>query len=562
MSITFKTSDSIHVVAPNLAWTDGGGCSGGGTSHERADCGKHICLSCDTYNDCQKYSGTTAVRMGDTTSVANSSLHLCDERYVTDNLGCPMIGGVNANTQKLVDPNTGTVDNYSWYKWNSKIPLYCEYDKNKLPSNFDESFYSKFDRSYNKDEYNNLMKDWCFQEVSAGCKSAGQPSCLRIEASSACQTWCDENTNVCTVNLKKQYCVGNNLQTDFCLDFCKGTSGNCDTALGEYCKNLTNDQFTQDASNNNLCGCFHKASFYANYFDNLNSKVLGIDNTPGLKQCYFNECAVSNFKPQGSNDQPCPSVNQCITVANINNDGTILGDVTIKQDGACSAYSLNCKQNERISQGKCEACTGSSVASGDHLSCKECGKDSVAINNVCTICPPGQIANHDKNVCVSCPDNQYTDDNMTCKICPDHFVVKSDKSGCYDPGNTKPEDCNGDTYFVSADKHCQQCPAGQITSDDHKSCKSCPSGTTLDTQSKQCLDSCKNLCPSGKTCSNGQCVSKSNQIIGDLISKLKDPKVIAIVVGVFILINILLYFLFRSKDPRNFYARFKLKFWK
>jgi hypothetical protein len=126
----------------------------------------------------------------------------------------------------------------------------------------------------------------------------------------------------------------NNPTQPFCLEFCSKRGVNCDNLLTTYCANLGIEQARQTPG----CECFLPPQFYENWYKELSAQV-SLPNLSTDPVCTYPQCSSASLKPYRAKEGTkgaCPDIFQCIAATNINNDGTISGDVKINSDVKCS----------------------------------------------------------------------------------------------------------------------------------------------------------------------------------------------------------------------------------
>jgi len=172
----------------------------------------------------------------------------------------------------------------------------------------------------------------CHEALKSYCAVPDTSGVARMETDTKCQTWCNQFPQECA-QFKSDYCRGHRLETEMCRTYCAEKDTNCDAKLEEYCNSIGVEQ----ALKSPLCGCFLGDGFYGNYFKSLTAQVSSPSGIPPIKECYFPKCASSNMKPYQYKQEAttCPDVNQCINEVNINNDGSIEGNINIIGENEC-----------------------------------------------------------------------------------------------------------------------------------------------------------------------------------------------------------------------------------
>jgi hypothetical protein len=270
-----------------------------------------------------------------------------------------------------------------------------------------------------------------------------------VEGQIYMKKYCDQNyiDNICTIfcsddrnlNLCKDsnisYCF-NNLsepqfsrffQSDKCKIFvkqyfAKNTSHpEYDKIFKQICKNLevdasnyknyTNGNDPQlDLDIKNICACNLDDSIYNNFYESFATEIPTIRATNfGSKKCIFPECNTSEYKPteiMGYN--VCPRID-CINVSQIDNDGRIIGGLTINQSNNCPNIQDSrrpCNQDGDCGIGK-KCLQGVCVEENVCRVNTNCNPDTKCYNNICVrddYCGKdsdcGEGLKCSKNVCV------------------------------------------------------------------------------------------------------------------------------------------------------------------
>jgi hypothetical protein len=171
---------------------------------------------------------------------------------------------------------------------------------------------------------------------------------------------------------------GTNTTPLFTDDTCKnwieenvkaGGSKTIDDKIFDSCNelNINPTNYANDLSIRNICACHFEDKIYENYYQSLIKLVPAIQYAGlGSSKCLFPGCTLSPYKSiEILGENICPTV-QCIQGVVFNNDGTIKGDVTIKQDTNCQKLSFgrpcssdaNCSSELRCNEKICtKLCT-------------------------------------------------------------------------------------------------------------------------------------------------------------------------------------------------------------
>ena len=272
--------------------------------------------------------------------------------------------------------------------------------------------------------------NWCRDNTNE-CKISKQQYCEQYPFDTACIDWCSKNeikADSCK-QIVDNFCQGKNLEQDVCIRLCNNLEGNCDKKLLDYCSSLGTG-----ASQSQICGCFMGRQYFENYFKSLKSKGASSAIIPEIPECLYAGCVSAPIQTHKfyteikGGVRPCPDIQQCISEVHIDNQGTIIGDITIKQENKCN-FALrpsDCKINEIIDE-KSNRCTG---------------------------CPDISFPDSVKKNCI-CPSNMQTLKNNKC-VCPDTFIFTEDGKSCTCPP----------TFILSLDKKSCICPEGKVIDKD------------------------------------------------------------------------------------------------
>ncbi len=289
--------------------------------------------------------------------------------------------------------------------------------------------------------------------------------------------------------LATKYCP-TNTNSDVCDEFCENEGTNCDLIYQGYCKTLTEEQARKDPN----CGCFmdvFNEDYYKNFFLDLRKKVAFNQTIPAYPGCFYPDCALSKAKDFVSKQQTCPNIQQCLIVNEINNDGTISGDINVDSSTDCTfiqpadkCQGVTCGANQKcdLADGKCKCSpgyTGTDCSVIDKCFNIRCG--------VGQLCDPmdGQCKLPDKCANINCPSGTACDSK---------------------DGQCKPVDkCAGIACGIG--QHCNVDTGKCIGLCDGITC---PSDQTCDIIDGKCKisDKCATVnCPIGTKCNadTGQC---------------------------------------------------------
>jgi hypothetical protein len=143
------------------------------------------------------------------------------------------------------------------------------------------------------------------------------------------------------LNVLNSYCLGSNLLTVACQNYCATDGVNCDTQQYSYCDSKNNANSYQT----NECACFLNNAFYENYLSSLRLQLPGVSQAIAstIPACFYAPCANSSQKPflYRSGQETCPNntVAICVTNQTVNANGSIQGNVTLGQNVGCNALS-------------------------------------------------------------------------------------------------------------------------------------------------------------------------------------------------------------------------------
>jgi hypothetical protein len=227
-----------------------------------------------------------------------------------------------------------------------------------------------------------------------------------------CLNYCNqpENTESC-VKQSISWCFDKPLDPQYSRFFNFST---CETFVKQYmATNVSHPQYDKifrnicktlnvDASNyknytrgvdpqfdlkiKNICSCNLDDSIYNNFLDSFAAEIPTIKAANfGSKKCIFPECSTSEYKPTeilGYNT--CPSID-CINVTQIDNNGRIIGGLTITQSSDCPNLQdprRPCGQDSECGLGK--KCFGGLCVDNNVCRVKSnCDVDSKCYNNIC-----------------------------------------------------------------------------------------------------------------------------------------------------------------------------------
>ena len=226
-----------------------------------------------------------------------------------------------------------------------------------------------------------------------------------------------------------------------CQEFCSNNGVNCDAIYKNYCQNLGQT----GAMNDENCGCFmdvFNPNYYANFFTSLEKQVNFTSSVPDYPGCFYPRCATSNIKNFTSKQQTCPDVQQCLIVDNINNDGTIAGNVGIQPTANCTFIEpANLCANVNCSAGStCNSTTGSctvtpvtnlcaNVNCPSGSTCDSTTGSCVGINKCAEeICPFGSTCDSTTGDCIIPPIHSGAICNST--NCPSGSTCNSTTGNC------------------------------------------------------------------------------------------------------------------------------------
>ena len=82
--------------------------------------------------------------------------------------------------------------------------------------------------------------------------------------------------------------------------------------------------------------CFLESKFYTDYFNSMRKLYDGMESIADIPACAFTPCATSDRKPLNIT---CPANQSCITISNVENDGTINGAFSSPTSSTCQLRS-------------------------------------------------------------------------------------------------------------------------------------------------------------------------------------------------------------------------------
>jgi hypothetical protein len=265
------------------------------------------------------------------------------------------------------DFSPGSGDNVSFP--NIVVGAFSPWSKDTGDSQIYYDFCSEHDTINNDARYNSNQncREWINQD-SNKINKLRDMYCTKYPDSdkAECGTFCADDNLLCKQTLLS-FCKGSNLELKTCKNFAAQPNVNLDVEITNYCATLENKIA------NELCGCFMPQEFYNNYFNDFSSALQSgsskyifkdkfgnpvdpnnnYSGLPKKPECYYSNCASSKYIPflQKSNPTVCPDVLQCITIKEINNNGTINTGSIDFGTSTCSitqkdASSLDCELSE------------------------------------------------------------------------------------------------------------------------------------------------------------------------------------------------------------------------
>lgn len=272
---------------------------------------------------------------------------------------------------------------------------------------------------------------WCSRHPD-NCKLARVSYCRSFPQDPNCNEWCRDNPEDCQSQLSN-FCKGEFLNSDVCQKYCSLPNVNCDSVLIDYANTLYK-QDPNKAISNPILGCFLPQEYYDKYYNDLNSKILGLQTVPRINTCFYSRCANSTQQTFTVKQKPpgCPNINACIQVANINVDGSIAGDVTVSQTMECQSNfqkkldpaSCDKTQYLDLTSNVCIDCPVNSIPDYLNQKCQYCGEGFYNVDGKCGSCETGQITVDAK--CKQCPQDYIASDN-NCIACGENQTAQGNK---------------------------------------------------------------------------------------------------------------------------------------
>lgn len=170
-------------------------------------------------------------------------------------------------------------------------------------------------------------KAWCNNHTGI-CDPWYKANCSAYmieQGNTDCLNWCKRNPNLCNTKIS-QYCVGKNLDSQFCKDKMIELGGN-DTYVEHWCSNYPDDPF---------CSC-QKALYSADIQVDPNVKAAF-----ARPECYVKECSsgVAYKNTNMRQSKGCPPMNVCINKMNIlGNDNMSLDNIVQKCEQAITVVN-------------------------------------------------------------------------------------------------------------------------------------------------------------------------------------------------------------------------------
>lgn len=169
--------------------------------------------------------------------------------------------------------------------------------------------------------------------------------------------------------------VYGNMDKNDCQNVCNLEKNNCDQTLTSFCSTIdTNPNILNDIDRqrirNNVCGCFYGEEVYSNYFRSMKEKLPAQVQMliPERKECSFPRCTSATQLPYAVKTRTtltCPNINlvSCIQDINIDNYGTVIGDIKINQTAECNIFSKQPSYSEWGPWGNCDSKTNKRIRS-------------------------------------------------------------------------------------------------------------------------------------------------------------------------------------------------------
>jgi hypothetical protein len=123
-----------------------------------------------------------------------------------------------------------------------------------------------------------------------------------------------------------------------CIEYCNRADKNCDAMLTDVCagKDLNDPRYK------NICGCFQPDRI-EKYYDQLSKAAPGIAGLSNkMAQCSYQPCVNSSIKKAASRGMQCPS--QCLisNSVQLDNSGSIVGNISIANTASCVMPGYDC----------------------------------------------------------------------------------------------------------------------------------------------------------------------------------------------------------------------------
>lgn len=207
-----------------------------------------------------------------------------------------------------------------------------------------EYCYDYWKANFNTSEMNDACKDKL--ELSSSPEN--------ITTGKGCGKLCegeglDINESYCNMR-RLGYCTANknNMETNYCFNFCKDHPDLCETYLNEYCKGkedkLDQKVGVEGKKVSDYCGCFLGTDYYDKYKDEIfkqfqqgGYKIEGVSNIRSEPECIFPECKSGSIltSDQRNNIPNCGT--NCVQVMlNDFNNAQVNGDYLASQSANCT----------------------------------------------------------------------------------------------------------------------------------------------------------------------------------------------------------------------------------
>lgn len=265
-----------------------------------------------------------------TIKLGSNVLVKSDRNYITEPLCTDYCGGPNELMSSICDAHKRAycINPLSW-------PEAGEYCTDYWKGNFNSSEANK----------------------ACGAKLVDGSSPENISTGNGCGKLClgrglDANDQYCNARRRDFCSVNNNLETNYCFNFCKDHPDLCENKLNEYCKDKADrldEELPSGKTIGDYCGCFMGTKFYEDYKNNVFSqfqqngfKIEGVANIRSEPECIFPQCKSGAILTSAQQNNLPNCGTDCVQVMlNQFDQSTVNGDFLAQQSAECINITEN-----------------------------------------------------------------------------------------------------------------------------------------------------------------------------------------------------------------------------